>query len=76
MRRDEDWFDAVGKDEWREEQIDLSVKYPQYHRKWILLGLDGEVIRVSDEPFAFAKQVKFNFPQLPLDHPDWHNPPF
>lgn len=26
MRRDEDWFDAVGKDDWRVEQIEKREK--------------------------------------------------
>ena len=76
MRRDEDWFDAVGKDEWRNEQIELSEKYPEHVGKWILTGPEGEVVQVRSEPFAFAKLVKFNFPQLPAGHPNWENPPF
>jgi hypothetical protein len=76
MRRDEDWFDAVGKDDWRAEQIDLAVKYPQYLGKWIRTDFEGNVVQVSNQPFLFGKQVKFSFPQLPKDHPDWNNPPF
>ena len=60
----------------REEQIDLSVRYPQYLGKYIRTDFEGNVIQVSDQPFLFGKQVKFNFPQLPKDHPDWDNPPF
>ena len=26
MRRDEDWFDAVGKNDWRQEQIEQREK--------------------------------------------------
>ena len=26
MRRDEDWFDAVGKNDWRQEQIEKREK--------------------------------------------------
>jgi hypothetical protein len=76
MIKDEDWYDAVGKDRWIDEQFELSEKYPEYLGKWILVDFEGSVTKVSDEAFPFAKLVKYNLQTLPIGHPDWERPLF
>ena len=44
--------------------------------KWALLDDDGEVIRFFDFEAVGAVRWPPMPPDLPLDHPDWQNPPF
>lgn len=44
--------------------------------KWAILDDEGEPVRFFD--YEAKNTVKYppNPPQLPLEHPDWDNPPF
>ena len=45
-------------------------------KKWATLDDEGKPVRFFDYPADGAVKYPPDPPQLPLDHPDWDNPPF
>ena len=45
-------------------------------RRWAIVDDEGEPVRFFDYEAEGSVKYPPDPPQLPLDHPDWDNPPF